>query len=112
MTPEQLAKRLGISAKRLRAWLRSQFARPTAQKGSSWSLMPQHVAAASEHFGGNASQKISHPASSAASAPTFGTGRARSDEAYVIDLCDELIGEQGRRQHTFHWLVGDPGRHG
>lgn len=39
-------------------------------------------------------------------------GRDDSDEAYVLDLCDELLGEQGLRQHRFDWLLGDPGAHG
>lgn len=37
-----------------------------------------------------------------------GRGRAASDEFYVIDLCDEALGEAGLRQHRFPWLVGDP----
>jgi len=42
------------------------------------------------------------------------TGRARtdSDEAYVVDLCDEILRERASRQHRFDWLVGDPGRDG
>lgn len=38
--------------------------------------------------------------------------RSDSDEAYVLDLCDEVIGETGQRQHRFDWLRGDPGRSG
>lgn len=33
--------------------------------------------------------------------------RADSDEHYVLDLCDEVIGTRGERQATFPWLVGD-----
>jgi very-short-patch-repair endonuclease len=33
--------------------------------------------------------------------------RTTSDEHYVLDLCDEVIGAQGLRQHRFEWLVGD-----
>jgi hypothetical protein len=39
-------------------------------------------------------------------------GREDSDEAYVLDLCDEVLGEPGLRQHTFDWLLGDPGHSG
>jgi len=39
-------------------------------------------------------------------------GRNDSDEAYVLDLCDELLGESSLRQHRFDWLLGDPGAHG
>lgn len=35
-------------------------------------------------------------------------GREASDEFYVIDLCDEVLGESALRQHRFPWLVGDP----
>lgn len=39
-------------------------------------------------------------------------GRSASDEAYVLDLCDEVLGEKGLRQHRFEWLLGDPGKNG
>jgi hypothetical protein len=39
-------------------------------------------------------------------------GRDDSDEAYVLDLCDEVLGERASRQHRFEWLLGDPGRNG
>lgn len=38
--------------------------------------------------------------------------RASSDEAYVLELCDVLLGEKGIRQHRFDWLVGDAGSTG
>lgn len=38
--------------------------------------------------------------------------RNDSDEAYVIDLCDLVIGSSGLRQHRFPWLLGDPGKAG
>jgi hypothetical protein len=34
--------------------------------------------------------------------------RTGSDEAYVLDLCDEVLGAPGMRQHRFDWLLGDP----
>lgn len=33
--------------------------------------------------------------------------RERSDECYVLDLCDEILGERSRRQARFDWLIGD-----
>lgn len=39
-------------------------------------------------------------------------GRAARDEFYVLDLCDQVLGESGLRQHRFEWLLGDPGRSG
>jgi hypothetical protein len=35
-------------------------------------------------------------------------GRETSDEHYVLDLCDEILGLKASRQHTFEWLLGDP----
>ena len=37
-------------------------------------------------------------------------GRTNSDEYYVIDLCDEVLGMKATRQHTFDFLRGDTGR--
>ena len=34
--------------------------------------------------------------------------RAASDEHYVLDLCDEVLGAACQRQATFDWLRGDP----
>jgi hypothetical protein len=34
--------------------------------------------------------------------------RADSDEYYVLDLCDEVLGVVGQRQARFDWLRGDP----
>ncbi|WP_017581291.1 hypothetical protein [Nocardiopsis valliformis] len=41
-----------------------------------------------------------------------GMSRDDSDEAYVIGLCDEVLGETGLPQHRFDWLLGDPGANG
>ena len=40
------------------------------------------------------------------------TQRKNSDEYYVIDLCDEVLGAKASRQHKFDFLRGDgkPGR--
>lgn len=34
--------------------------------------------------------------------------RSKSDEHYVLDLCDDVLGVHGLRQSTFEWLRGDP----
>ena len=34
--------------------------------------------------------------------------RRGSDEYYVVDLCDEVLGRRGLRQHRFDFLLGDP----
>lgn len=36
-------------------------------------------------------------------------GRVNSDEYYVIDLCDEVLGQKASRQHRFDFLRGDTG---
>lgn len=38
----------------------------------------------------------------------MGRKRSESDEWYVLDLCDEILGERSLRQHHFEWLTGDP----
>ena len=37
----------------------------------------------------------------------MGNKRAESDEYYVLDLCDEILGQKAQRQHRFDWLRGD-----
>ncbi|NMD56426.1 MULTISPECIES: hypothetical protein [Tsukamurella] len=37
-------------------------------------------------------------------------GRSHSDEHYVLDLCDEVLGVAGHRQARFDWLRGDAPR--
>ena len=35
--------------------------------------------------------------------------RDNSDEAYVVGLCNRILGERALTQHRFAWLLGDPG---
>jgi hypothetical protein len=37
------------------------------------------------------------------------SSRKDSDEHYVLDLCDEVFGVKGLRQHRFDFLLGDSG---
>lgn len=39
-------------------------------------------------------------------------GNRRRDEAYALDLCDQVIGSDSVREAKFDWLLGDPGRNG
>lgn len=32
---------------------------------------------------------------------------AASDEKYIINLCDDILGEKAKRQHRFDFLLGD-----
>lgn len=34
----------------------------------------------------------------------------RKDEAYILDLCDEILGQICSRQHRFPFLIGDSSR--
>lgn len=38
--------------------------------------------------------------------------RDDSDEAYVVGLCSQVLGEAALTQHKFDWLLGDPGTSG
>jgi hypothetical protein len=40
------------------------------------------------------------------------SNRKDSDEHYVLDLCDKVLGIKGLRQHRFDFLVGDPNTNG
>jgi predicted site-specific integrase-resolvase len=52
MTPNQLAKELGISPKTLRNWLRTNFARPLALKHKRWRIPQPAVDKARERWQG------------------------------------------------------------
>lgn len=77
---------------------------PRPQTGERWSLSPGQVEAARARWATGPSARRSREA------PKSSSTRAGSDEAYVIDLLDDLLGQKARRQHRFDWLVGDPGR--
>jgi len=108
VTPEALAAELGISGKTLRSWLRARFPRPTLEKGSDWSLTDEQVetARAWRASAGRATSTLSGRPAPA----RRGRARSESDAGYVLDLCDELLEERGSREHTFPWLLGDPGK--
>jgi hypothetical protein len=36
----------------------------------------------------------------------------KRDESYILDLCDELLGQKALRQCRFDFLRGDPGKRG
>ena len=50
LTPKELAAELGVDPKRLRGYLRANFARPAEAKNSSWSIPAAAADAAREHF--------------------------------------------------------------
>lgn len=65
-------------------------------------------------FGRNAQVSVPPKAKPTTAQPAFQkaksvSGRKHSDEHYIIDLCDELLGLKGNRQHRFNFLLGDAG---
>lgn len=43
---------------------------------------------------------------------TLTKSREKSDEYYILNLCDELLKEKSARQHKFDFLLGDPDKNG
>lgn len=50
ITPKALAEEIGIDPKRLRSYLRANFARPAEAKNTTWGIAPDAAKAAREHF--------------------------------------------------------------
>ena len=50
VTPEMLAKELGVDGKRIRAFLRQEFTRPTEEKNTSWTLSAKQADAVRDRF--------------------------------------------------------------
>lgn len=109
MEPETLARELGITGKTLRSWLRRTYPRHPGLKGAPWELRTDQVAAARAHFGGGTHLEFQLPP---AQQPRADAPRRSRDEEYVVNLCDEILGERARRQHRFPWLLGDAGSSG
>jgi len=109
MRPVDLASELNIDAKPLRQWLRDHYAH---EHGTPWDLTPEQEAAARGRFAGGSPSRTGTPLQSRSLAAPKSPGRTASDESYVIDLCDEILGETASRQHRFPWLQGDAGLSG
>lgn len=109
MRAEDLARELGVSGKRLRAWLRGAYPRTAAEHGSPWVLTAAQIAGARAWASGAERSRRTRPT---LEHRADRRSREDSDEAYVVDLCDEILNEKAKRQHTFEWLVGDPGLNG
>jgi hypothetical protein len=110
-----MARERGIDPKRFRAALRAECL-PWHDHQTSWTVCrdsKEHddLKRVLAHLtpGGMTSKhqvpKTPLPACTAGS-------RSSSDEAWIIDLCDEALGQRALRQHRFPFLVGDPGRSG
>jgi hypothetical protein len=111
MRPEDLAREFGISGKTLRGWLRREYPRPPGEHGAMWELDSAQVEAARARWRHGGASRPATPVEAYPRRPAAGA-RATSDEHYVIDLCDEILGERALRQHHFVWLLGEPARDG
>ncbi len=107
-TAVDLAAELRVDPKQFRVWLRKTF--PRHEKNSPWVFHDAEADAIRRMWRNRHSASWT---SSGQSTPTASSrSRASSDEAYVIDLCDEILGEKAQRQHRFDWLRGDPNEAG
>jgi hypothetical protein len=109
-TAEDLACELGISGKTFRTWLRTRH--PSHVKGSPWIFTSEQaeIERAAWQEGrstvpsGRTAMRLTRGHAPAGVSPTDDR-----DQAYVIDLCDEILGEVGHRETRFDWLRGDAG---
>jgi predicted site-specific integrase-resolvase len=51
VTPEDLALQLGVSAKTIRAWLRTVYKRPAEEKNAPWYLNAEQAVAVVRKYG-------------------------------------------------------------
>lgn len=104
ITAEDLAAEFGVSGKTMRSWLRRNRAHAP---GQPWLFTTAEAESVRRDYRASRSAPTAR-SSASATAPRA----ALSDEAYVIDLCEEVLGETASRQHRFNWLCGDPGESG
>ena len=84
-------------------------------KGSAWIFTVEQAdierAAWGERRSSSASGQLAMP-STRRRASSGASRRKDRDQDYVLDLCDEILGEVGSREHLFDWLRGDVGTEG
>ena len=109
----ELAKAAGIDPKRFRAALRgaglqwhSHNGRWEVRIGSTEHADMTRVLDTLAHGSGI------KPAIGKALNRSPSSVRANSDEAWIIDICDAVLGRKASRQHRFPFLRGDPGPSG
>lgn len=98
-----MSRELGVTGARIRNFLRLAWPRPDIEKGSPWILSHDQVQTIRNRFSGEA--RIP----SGKHQRVFARVRAGSDEAYVIDLCEQILREKAQRQHRFSFLRSDAG---
>lgn len=114
-TPNGLATRLNTTGQNIRQKLRTNASIFNAQQDANgrWKiykspnyqrLQPTSRKQVKQH----ANSKVKSMFDTPSLIPS--NGRKDSDESYVIDICDEVLGLTASRQHRFDFLVGDSGR--
>lgn len=107
----EMARLAGVDPKTFRAALRRENLDWHTHNGS-WTVVdgsPEH-ADLERVLGYLANGRSLHaPAPSNRGQRQF---RSNSDEAWVIGLCDDILGTQAMRQHRFPFLLGDEGPSG
>lgn len=107
----EMARLAGVDPKTFRAALRRENLDWHTHNGS-WTVTagsPQHA---------NLRRVLGYvtngpsPLAAPPSSPVQRQARSDSDEAWVIGLCDDVLGMRAIRQHRFPFLLGDPGPSG
>ncbi|MCL6741772.1 hypothetical protein LZ518_11605 [Sphingomonas sp. RB56-2] len=111
VTAAEMARAVGIDPKRFRSALRAANF-PWHGRDQPWSVeqgSSEHRQLAEVLDGLRAGLRRS--AVSGARPARLGS-RDGSDEHYIIDLCDEVLGQRAHRGHKFDFLRGDADRNG
>jgi hypothetical protein len=118
MRPDEIARRVNRTGRTVRAWLRHRWHEQMPGQGGEWYLRHDQVQETLAHFGASkevpGSPRDTRPRTATPRAAVAQAGkrlraRAASDEAYVIGLVGELVGETPLVGHRFDWLRGDAG---
>ncbi len=113
-TAAEMARSLGIDPKRFRAALR-RAGLGWHSHNESWEV----CIGSSEHRDmqrvlatlAAPAARVDRAIRPARTSPTS-SARASSDEAWIIDRCDAVLGKKAIRQHRLPFLLGDPGPSG
>ena len=105
LTAADMAREAKLTEKTFRARMRAASF-TWHRSGDSWTVekdSKQHLEVMAVLVAGTKSKA----AGAGARVNAGSKGREHSDEAYVIRICDRLLGETALRGHRFSWLVGD-----
>lgn len=109
----EMARAAGIDPKRFRSALRRACLRWHAHNGS-WEVQigsAQHADMQRVLDTLTSGRKIIR-SNGLARTRSSQPARTGSDEAWIIEICDAILGKPASRQHRFPFLLGDPGPSG